>query len=96
MNNILLTIPVFPVIGISPIFAQVTKLSGVVTSAEDGGPIISASAKMQDTGSETITDIKQETKQIYVKAPDDNPTKPTPLSASPLYIYSPLLNNFSL
>lgn len=56
MNNRLLTILAFLLIGISLAFAQTTKVTGTVTSAEDGSPIIGASIKVQSTNLGTITD----------------------------------------
>lgn len=46
------------IIGIGLVTAQVTSVSGVVTSREDGEPVIGASVLVKGTTTGTITDVE--------------------------------------
>lgn len=43
--------------GVNLIVAQISKVTGVITSADDGQPVIGASVLIKDTGIGTVTDI---------------------------------------
>ena len=43
--------------GVNLIVAHISKVTGVITSADDGQPVIGASVLIKDTGIGTVTDI---------------------------------------
>ena len=57
MKKKLLLLLCFCMMGMNLIVAQISRVTGTVTSAEDGQPIIGASVLIKDTGIGTVTDI---------------------------------------
>ena len=57
MKKKLLLLLCFCLMGVNLIVAQISKVTGVITSADDGQPVIGASVLIKDTGIGTVTDI---------------------------------------